>query len=220
MRRKGFVNFARTLAMAGLASALFLVEAEQASAAGVLTVAMTAGDLPVTTGNPDQGFEGFRFVGWNLYDALINWDLSKSDQASDIKPGLATEWHDGCDFTADDVVWNFERISNQKAPQFFTQQFALSRAYLTNFEGIAKVDDHTVAITTKFEESLFPYDMSYVLMISRCRAEALKLDWDAYAAHPSGTDPTASRAPRRMSGWNWRRTPPTGTRRGCPSRTS
>jgi peptide/nickel transport system substrate-binding protein len=34
-----------------------------ARAAGVLTVAMTAGDLPTTTANPDQGFEGFRFVG-------------------------------------------------------------------------------------------------------------------------------------------------------------
>ena len=221
MQRESYIKPLRSLMLAGLASAALLIGVQGAGAAGVLTVAMTAGDLPVTTGNPDQGFEGFRFVGWNLYDALINWDLSKADQASDIKPGLATEWHidpanhkrwlftlrqgvkwhDGCDFTADDVVWNFGRISDPKAPQFLTQQFALSRAYLTNYEGIEKVDDHTVAITTKFEESLFPYDMSYVLMISRCRAEALKLDWDAYAAHPSGTGPyrfTSSTAHERM----------------------
>ena len=133
----------------------------------------------------------------------------RADKASDIKPGLATEWHidpanhkrwlftlrqgvkfhDGCDFTADDVIWNFGRIADPKAPQFYTQQFALSRAYLTNFESIEKVDDHTVAINNKFEESLFPYDMAYVLMISRCRAEALHYDWDQYAAHPSGTGP-------------------------------
>ncbi len=107
---------------------------QPAAAEGVLTVAMTAGDLPVTTGNPDQGFEGFRFVGCNLYDALIDWDLSQRDKPSDIKPGLATEWHvdpdnhkrwiftlrqgvkwhDGCDFTADDVVWNFGRISDTR----------------------------------------------------------------------------------------------------------
>ena len=31
--------------------------------------------------------------------------------------------------------------------------------------------------------------MSYVLMISRCRAEALQYDWNAYAEHPSGTGP-------------------------------
>ena len=196
-------------AMAGLIAGGLVAPTPSARAAGILKVAMTAGDLPVTTGNPDQGFEGFRFVGWNLYDALINWDLSKSDRASDIKPGLATEWHvdpanhkrwiftlrqgvkwhDGCDFSADDVVWNFQRVSDPKAPQFFTQQFALSRAYLTNFDSIEKIDDHSVAITTKFVESLFPYDMSYVLMISRCRAEALHYDWTAYANQPSGTGP-------------------------------
>ena len=47
----------------------------------VLTVAMTAGDIPATTGNPDQGFEGFRFVGYNLYDGLALWDLSQQRQA-------------------------------------------------------------------------------------------------------------------------------------------
>jgi ABC-type transport system substrate-binding protein len=103
-----------------------LLASSPVQAGGTLTVGMTAGDLPVTTGNPDQGFEGYRFVGYNLYDSLALWDLSKPDKATDIKPGLATEWHidegdnkrwifnlrhgvkwhDGCDFTADDVVWN------------------------------------------------------------------------------------------------------------------
>jgi len=69
--------------------------ATPATAGGVLTVAMTAGDIAVTTGTPDQGFEGFRFVGWSLYDGLVNWDLSKADAASDIKPGLATSWSRG-----------------------------------------------------------------------------------------------------------------------------
>ena len=45
---------------------------------GTLIVGMTAGDIPVTTGNPDQGFEGYRFVGYNLYDSLLLWDLPLS----------------------------------------------------------------------------------------------------------------------------------------------
>jgi len=85
--------------------------------AGTLIVAMTADDVPVTTGNPDQGFEGYRFVGYNVYDGLLLWDLSRSDKPSEIRPGLATsheidhddhqrwiahlrrgvKWHDGCD---------------------------------------------------------------------------------------------------------------------------
>src|SRR6516225_12043191 len=67
------------------------VATPQARAGGIVTVAMTAGDLPVTTGNPDQGFEGYRFVGYNLYDPLVLWDLSGAgDKAAGIKPGLAT----------------------------------------------------------------------------------------------------------------------------------
>src|SRR6516162_3747373 len=69
-----------------------LITSTAAQAGGTLTIGMTAGDLPITTGNPDQGFEGYRFVGYNLYDSLALWDLSKSDKAADIKPGLATEW--------------------------------------------------------------------------------------------------------------------------------
>ena len=198
----------RFLFLARLVAAGLLLSAGAVQAQGVLTVAMTAGDIPVTGGNPDQGFEGFRFVGLSLYDALIGWDLGSADKPSVIKPGLATEWHvdpndktrwlftlrqgvkwhDGCPFTADDVVWNFGRF-DEKAPQWNPQQFALSRAYLPNFVKAEKVDDKTVAITTKIPSSLFPYEISYILMTSRCRAEALKYDWAAMASQPSGTGP-------------------------------
>jgi ABC-type transport system substrate-binding protein len=90
-----------------------------AHAESVLRVAMTAGDIPLTIEQPDQGFEGYRFVGYNIYDSLTLWDLSKSDVVAEIRPGLATswevdpqdskrwivalrqgvKWHDGCDFT-------------------------------------------------------------------------------------------------------------------------
>ena len=145
--------------------------AADAQAAGTLTVGMTAGDLPATTGNPDQGFEGYRFVGYNLYNSLVLWDLSAkgADKAADIKPGLATEWqideanpkrwifklrqgvkwHDGCDFTADDVVWNMAYSTDEKAPQFNPAQFAQARAYLGTYAGVEKIDDHTVAFTPR-----------------------------------------------------------------------
>jgi len=178
-------------------------------AGGVLRVAMTAGDIPVTTGNPDQGFEGYRFVGYNLYDALLLWDLSKSDKPSDIRPGLATgyeidpndhkrwivhlrqgvKFHDGCQFNADAVLFNFEMRMNEKSPAFFPQQFTFTRGFLTNFDSVSKIDDYTVAFKTKFVESLFPYTLSYVMMISPCRAKEVNYDWQQYALHPSGTGP-------------------------------
>ena len=41
-----------------------------ASAETVLRIGMTAADIPRTLGQPDQGFEGNRFTGLTMYDAL------------------------------------------------------------------------------------------------------------------------------------------------------
>jgi ABC-type transport system substrate-binding protein len=199
----------KLLLAAATAASLSIPLAGGAMAQGTVTVAMTAGDLPITTGSADQGFEGFRFVAFNLYDALVGWDLSKFDKAADVKPGLATSWeidpanhkrwifklrqgvkfHDGCEFTADDVVWNFDRYTNNKSPAFDTYQYALTRGYITNFESIEKLDKYTVAINTKTVDSQFFYPLSLVVMASKCRAEALKLDWKEYTTQPSGTGP-------------------------------
>ncbi|MEJ0020420.1 MAG: ABC transporter substrate-binding protein [Acetobacteraceae bacterium] len=192
-----------------LFGAALALTATQAVAGGTLVVGMTAGDLPITTGNPDQGFEGYRFVGFNLYDSLILWDLSKADKASELRPGLATEWaidpnntkrwimklrsgvkwHDGCPFTAEDVVWNMNRSTNEKAPEFDPGQFAQARPYLNNYAGVEKIDDMTVAFTTKVPDSLFQYNISYVLMVSPCRAKDVKYNWQDFATKPSGTGP-------------------------------
>ena len=180
-----------------------------ARAGGVLTVGMTAGDIPVTTGIPDQGAEGLRFVGYNLYDALTLWNLQLGDKPTDIKPGLATawhidpadhkrwifelrhgvKWHDGCDFKADDVLWNMKYSADDKSPEFNPAQFAQARAYLGTYASIEKVDDYTVAISTKVPDSLLPYELAQVVMISPCRAKEVKYDWTQYALHPSGTGP-------------------------------
>jgi peptide/nickel transport system substrate-binding protein len=202
-------RMAKFLGLASLCAAAAVCAPDAAEAGGTLRVAMTAGDIPVTTGNPDQGFEGYRFVGYNLYDALLLWDLSKADKPSDIRPGLSTSYevdpndrkrwivhlrhdvtfHDGCKFTADDVVWNFQMRMDQTAPYFSTQQFTYTRAFLTNVKSVSKVDDYTVAFENNFTESLFPYTLSYVLMISPCRAKEVNYDWQQYAQHLSGTGP-------------------------------
>src|SRR6266404_5852514 len=202
-------NAGRFLSVALLAVALAAGTGPSAWAGGTLTVAMTAGDIPVTTGNPDQGFEGYRFVGYNLYDGLLLWDLSKYDKPSEIRPGLATSYeidpsdhkrwivhlrqgvtfHDGCKFTADDVVWNYQYRTDEKAPYFLAQQLAYSRTWLTNVKSVSKLDDYTVAFENNFVESLFPYSLSYVMMVSQCRAKELNYDWAQYALHPSVTGP-------------------------------
>ena len=91
---------------------------------------MTAADIPLTTGQPNQGAEGVRFMGITVYDGLTRWDLSKSDIAAKIVPDLAESWsisetdkrvwtfklrqgvrfHDGSAFNADAVVWNLDKL--------------------------------------------------------------------------------------------------------------
>jgi oligopeptide transport system substrate-binding protein len=180
-----------------------------ASGESVLRVAMTAGDLPDWTGQPSQGFEGYRFVGFNLYDALIDWDLSNPDKAAPIKPGLALSWemdpqdkkkwilklrqgvkfHDGCDWNADVAKWNIVRMTDEKSPQFNAAQYARARSRTNNIDHAEVVDPYTLAIYTKQVDPVFYYNLAYVFMISQCQLEKDKNNYDEFAKHPSGTGP-------------------------------
>lgn len=196
-----------TIGVAAMAAGALM--AAPAHAESVLRVAMTAGDIPDWTGQPDQGAEGGRFVGFSLYDSLILWDLSKSDVEAKLRPGLATKWyidpndskrwifelrkdvkfHDGCDFNADVVLWNIARITDDKVPQFNVVHFGRNRARTSNVAGAEKIDDYTIAIKTKAVESLFPYNMFYWFMISKCALDKVNNDYKEYAKAPAGTGP-------------------------------
>ncbi|MDB5473120.1 MAG: transporter substrate-binding protein [Devosia sp.] len=192
-----------------VAAGLSLATLGAASAESVVTVAMTAADIPDWAGQPDQGFEGTRFVGYSLYEGLVSWDLSSSDKEVDIIPGLATAWnvdpenprrwlfdlrtdaafHDGCAWNADAAEWNISRLIDEAHPAFSPVQFARARSRTSAIEGVEKVDEDTIAITTKTVESLFPYNLVYVLMLSKCAVEAAGNDFAVYAEAPAGSGP-------------------------------
>ena len=46
----------------------------------MLRIAMTAADVPTTTGAPNNGFEGVRFLGYPAFEGLVLWDLSRADR--------------------------------------------------------------------------------------------------------------------------------------------
>ena len=176
---------------------------------GVLRIGMTASDIPRTEGQPDNGFEGFRFIGYTLYDSLINWDLSRADKAAQLTPGLAVSWdvdpkdrtkwifklrrgvkfHDGSELDADAVVWNFEKVSNPKAPQYDPNQAAQIMPRLPDYKSSRKIDKYTVEITTKKPTALWPYEVSLFLIGSPAHWENLGRDWKKFARNPSGTGP-------------------------------
>jgi peptide/nickel transport system substrate-binding protein len=202
-------TWSKPFALALALGAAALLQPANARAESVLRIAMTAGDIPDWTGQPDQGFEGYRFVGWSLYDALINWDLSRSDREAPMVPGLATKWgidpannkrwlielrkgvkfHDGCALNADLVVWNIQRLIDDKTPGFHPVHYARYRTRTVNVDHAEKIDDGTVAIYTKTPDSLTPYNLSMWYMISKCAAEKANYDYALYAKAPAGTGP-------------------------------
>ena len=58
-----------------------------AQAQGTLRIAMTASDVPTTTGAPDNGFEGLRFLGYPVYEGPVPWELTRADKLAEIQPG-------------------------------------------------------------------------------------------------------------------------------------
>jgi ABC-type transport system substrate-binding protein len=164
-----------------------------AAAETVLRIGMTAADIPRTLGQPDQGFEGNRFTGLTMYDALAMWDLSSADKASAVIPGLATEWkvddadhkkwtfklrpgvkfHDGSDFNADAVVWNVEKVLNKDAPQYDASQVGLTASRMPTLVSARKIDDMTVELTTKEPDSFLPINLTNLFMASPAKWQKL-----------------------------------------------
>ncbi|GGK20869.1 ABC transporter substrate-binding protein [Salinarimonas ramus] len=180
----------------------------RAQGESVLRLAMTLSDIPQTTGMATQGAEGIRFITNTIYDGLLRWDLSQGETTAEMVPSLAesyevdesgTVWtfrlrpgvvfHDGAPFTADDVVWNLEKLANRDAPQFDQAQANQAGNFLANIASYEKLDDLTVAITTTTPDSMFFYKVDRIGMSSRAHWEALGGDWAAFAAQPSGTGP-------------------------------
>ncbi len=209
MKKRDFLKLS-SAATAGLAfGAAAPPGAYAQSTAGTLRVAMTAADIPLTTGQPNQGAEGVRFMGITVYDGLTRWDLSKSDTAAKIVPDLAESWsisptdkkiwtfklrrgvrfHDGSAFNADAVVWNLDKLLNRNAPQFDATQSAQGGLYTGGIASWRKVDDYTVELTTKVVDAVLPYSLASAFMSSPAQFEKVGRDWNKFAEQPSGTGP-------------------------------
>lgn len=199
MRNKKTNAAAMVLALAFAAGAPAIASAET-----VLRIGMTAADIPRTLGQPDQGFEGNRFTGLTMYDALTIWDLSSSDKASVMIPGLATEWkvddadktkwifklrpgvkfHDGSDFNADAVVWNVDKVLKQDAPQFDPSQVGVTASRMPTLVSARKIDDMTVELTTKEPDSFLPINLTNLFMASPTK-------WQQFYDKAEGVDAKA-----------------------------
>ena len=197
---------------AGFLIAALTITTGPAFAAGTLRIGMTASDIPLTTGQTDQGGEGMRFMGYTVYDGLINWDLSSFDKPSDLVPGFGAELgrrsgrrdQDPLDLQAArgrEIPRRFrlhrrvggvelrEASEERQSPQYDPRQSAQGRSRIPSVASYKAIDKYTLEIVTSSPDATLPYQLAWIMMSSPAQWEKLGKNWDSFAKEPSGTGP-------------------------------
>jgi len=173
---------------------------------GTLTIAMSAGNVPYPNTPPSEGGEGYRFVGYQVYDALTLYNMDQGDTVPVPSPGLAESWsvgddkltwtfklrngvkfHDGTDFNAEAVVFNLDRITKKEHPFFDANLYSTNLNRTTNWESYRAVDPGTFELKTKFPYAFLPWDAGLTLLASPTAVQR----WGNkdYQDHAAGTGP-------------------------------
>jgi peptide/nickel transport system substrate-binding protein len=179
---------------------------DQSGRGGTLIIGMSAGNIPYPNTPPNEGFEGRRWVGYQIYDGLANWNLAQGDTVPVPRPALAEKWsvgedkltwtihlrtgvkfHDGTDFNAEAVVFNIHRIMNKNFEFFDPDLYVPIRASTQEIASYRALDPYTVEIKTTVPYAFFPVSMAYILYASPTAVQ--KWGNKAYVNHPVGTGP-------------------------------
>ncbi|MBV9577914.1 MAG: twin-arginine translocation signal domain-containing protein [Chloroflexi bacterium] len=172
---------------------------------GELIIGMTAGNVPIPNTPPDQGGEGSRFVGYNIYNALTQLNVEQGDTSPVPSPALATRWsvgpdkltwtfnlrpgvkfHDGTALDAGAVEFQFNRIMNKNFQYYDPVSAGALASNVLSIDTFRAVDDATFEIKTKYPDSFIPWEM--MIMIPSPSAIKQYGNQD-YVNHASGTGP-------------------------------
>lgn len=183
-------KFMTAMAASALAAGMLTGHAS-AQAPAAITVALP-GDFPGLDPSKDTSPIGFNYR-LNVFDALT--ELQRDGQ---MNPRLAESWtfspdllewtfklrrgvkfHDGSDFTADDVVFTIERVLADNTTPL--------RTFIKLVKSVEKIDDHTVKFTLIQPYGIFHRQISYVNIMSKTYFG--KVGDQGYATKPVGTGP-------------------------------
>jgi peptide/nickel transport system substrate-binding protein len=170
--------------------------AQQPKSGGTLRVAWEA-DLTGIDPHVSAGLQAYRVVG-NIFNSLLT-----TDAALNFVPDLAESWeiledskvyvfhlrkgvkfHDGTDFDAEVVRWNYQRIIDP-------DEKALDAPFYSIVEAVEAIDAHTVKFTLKHpSRTLLPVMAAYRVGFAQMSPAAYKR-WgkEEIRLHPVGTGP-------------------------------
>jgi ABC-type transport system substrate-binding protein len=207
MRWIGGVLRPALLLPAAVAVAGMLAAGEAKSADKTLRIAISLTDIPNLWAAPDGGFEGVRFGGYPLFDALVMWDLTAAEKPSRLVPSLAESWsvdpdnpkrwvfklrqakfHDGSPWNADALIWNLDSFKNTNARQYHPGRAGAAATRTASIAAYGKIDDRTVFIETKEPNGFLLSELSSLFFASPARFEQAG-DWTKFSQNPSGTGP-------------------------------
>lgn len=96
-------------------------------------------------------------VSWKNLDNLT-WEIK-------LRKGVV--FHNGAPFTADDVIFTWERVPNvPNSPNSFSQ-------FTRNVEKITKLDDYTIQMKTLTPTPMLPNDLANVFIVSASAAKGM-----------------------------------------------
>ncbi|MEL7466453.1 MAG: ABC transporter substrate-binding protein [Pseudomonadota bacterium] len=208
------------------ASLIALMAAAPASAENVLRWTSQGDALTMDPHSQNEG--PTNAMNGQIYESLV-----ARDPALNLVPELATSWEagadgwvfnlrqgvkfqDGADFTAEDVVYSFERAKHE-ASDFKEQAKSVA--------SVEVIDDYTVKLVTDGPNPILPNQLTSILMMDKGWAEAnnvvapqdFKAEEETFAVrNANGTGPYAltSRAPDELTvltknadWWGWGEVP-------------
>lgn len=173
---------------------------------GVLRIAMSAGNIPFPSTPPNEGYEGYRFVGNNIYDALTRFDLDQADEIPTPQPSLAESWdvsddeltwtfhlrdgvtfHDGTSFDADAVSFQLSRMTDPDFELYDSINAPRAGNFVRFIGEWEVIDDLTIAITTTQPYAWLLHDLAHIYIPSPTVVR--EVGNEAYNQHATGTGP-------------------------------
>ncbi|MFD2043551.1 ABC transporter substrate-binding protein [Ornithinibacillus salinisoli] len=144
------------------------------------------------------------YVTNQIYDTLVRYE----EESTDVKPALATEWepsddgtvwtftlrddvkfHDGTDFTAEDVVFNFERWATSAEYIYYGYMFGASEDDLGGIiEKVEAIGDYEVQFTLSEPNAPFLQTLA-MPPFGIASPTAVEEHGEDYFKNPVGTGP-------------------------------